>query len=100
MVAKLTKRITEDSDLDAILDEPGWVSVSDERVKEIMEAAKRPPMIHHGGARPGAGRKPLSPKVRRVAISAMVAPKTAQRLRKLARDSKRSLGAVLDSLAL
>jgi len=100
MVNKSTKRITEETDLDAVLDEPGWVSVSPERMKEIQEAARRPPIIRRGGARPGAGRKPLSAYKRRVAISVTVTPKTARWLRKLARDSKRSLGAVLDSLAL
>jgi len=58
----MIKKITEDTDLDALWDEPGWESASPAELKEIQamirEAAKNKPLIHRGGARVGAGRKP------------------------------------------
>jgi len=100
MALKPMKKITDKTDLESLLEEPGWKSAPSKRLKEIQSAAKRNLSSRRGGARPGAGRKPLPAKARRVTISAMVAPQTAQWLRVMAQNSHRSLGAVLDSLAL
>ncbi len=53
-----------------------------------------------GGAREGAGRKPMSAKSRRVQISTSVSPETARRLRARAKKAGLSLGATLDLLAI
>ncbi|HEY8965527.1 MAG TPA: hypothetical protein VIM58_03730 [Candidatus Methylacidiphilales bacterium] len=65
-----------------------------EEVAKYVEAAKRSAIVRRGGARPGAGRKPLP--VRRVALSCMVSSETMRDLRAFAAREGLSLGAAID----
>jgi len=89
MIAKF-KRITEDTDLDALLDEPGWTFAGPAELKEmqalIREAAKNPPLIHRGGARAGAGRKPVG----RMQYTTRLSPTLIKAIKARARREKRT----------
>jgi len=87
------KRITEDSDLEKILDEPGWKDAPTSRVNEIIQAARNSVAKRRGGARPGAGRKALG----KVRLYTNVLPQTLAFLEKAAGGS-RGMGAVLDGI--
>ena len=70
-----------------------WKPLSPQRREEIIEAAKRPPIVHRGGARPGAGRKPTGKKTRRKGVYLNILPETVKAL-EAAAGGRRGMGAV------
>jgi hypothetical protein len=95
-MARKTKMSPIDRDLNAELDEalakakplPSHVG------EEIQAAARRTVAKMHGGARPGAGRKPLG----KVRLQAQVKKATLLALNRAA-GGERGIGLVLDQLA-
>ena len=89
------KRITAESDLNRILEEPGWQPVSEAERRRIEKAARNTAeaLRQRGGARPGAGRKPLG----HVQATLQLKKETRAFLVKEAGGS-RGMGAVIDRL--
>jgi hypothetical protein len=96
MAPNNSKRITENDDLNKILDEPGWKPAPASERRRFQEIARNT-MVEirkkHGGARPGAGRKPSGRK----ATFLNLLPETLAVLEREA-GGRRGMGAVVDRL--
>jgi len=97
MASKRIVLTAEEREIEHLIASGQTIPVSEEKKAAMLAAVHRKvESLKHGGARPGAGRKPVP--VRRVQISATVAPQTARLLRSLAKKEKASLGVILDRL--